>query len=107
MMGKNKYLSLIEKITELRNLLKYISNYDYEKLGEVIEILSDAEKNKNEDLMNTVKKYLSKDNFFNARWVYDWLMPSINGQSWNAYIYEIEELCNKKLHNKIENITAE
>ena len=38
---ENKYEELIKKLTELRNILKYRSNYDYEKLNESIEILND------------------------------------------------------------------
>lgn len=105
--GENKYKSLIEKLTELRNLLKYTSSYDYDKLGEVIEILSNKEKKNNEELINNVRKYLSTDNFFNVRWAYDWFMPKINGKCWGDYIYEIQELCDKKLCNKIENSTVE
>lgn len=90
---ENKYEELIKKLTELRNILKYRSNYDYEKLNESIEILNDENENSNGELIAKVKDYLSTNNFFNVRWAYDWFMPNINGQYWRDYIYEIQKLC--------------
>lgn len=92
---ENIYLDLIEKLTELKNLLKYKSTYDYNKIVETIEILSDENKRNDKKLIMNVKKYLSTDNFFNVRWAYDWAMPKINGKYWKEYIYEIQKLCEK------------